>query len=481
MASRSVAIACGVASIVGALALPLWHVGIGWFVAGVAVAAAGLVARMDEPPPAPEPARTGGDRAWRIAAATAALILLAVPAVRAAPWLAAICVGTGVALGAYAVVGGRTWRDLLTAVFAWAPATVPALEWVATGSRGRKLPQALAGLAVGVVLVLIFGGLFVNADSAFADLISGWLTDFSPAELARVVVGLLVAGLAAAVTAYLATRTRAERVEREWRRPLGTVEWAMPVAMLDVLFAIFVFVQITVLFGGRDYVLRAGGPDFADYARSGFAALIVVTALSLAVLAGLALWARRDTPGQRLALQVLGGLLCLLTLVVVASALTRLLTYVNAYGFTRTRMLGFAGEVWLGSVVLLVGIAGVGLRATWLPRAVVGAWVAVVLALAAVNPEALMARTHIQSRDHGGYTLDYNFLGSLSTDAADDLRPCYVTTQPWYAWSYSYSHAMAFCNIVKPGRDEDPGQWRHDGQGWRVPGQPPIADMGRTG
>jgi hypothetical protein len=200
----------------------------------------------------------------------------------------------------------------------------------------------------------------------------------------------------------------------------------------------------------------------------------------LVVLAGLALWARRDTPGQRVALQVFGGLLCLLTLVVVASALTRLLTYVDAYGFTRTRLLGFAGEVWLGSVLVLVGIAGVGLRATWLPRTVVGAWVAVVIALAAVNPEAVMARTHIQSRVQGGYTLDYDFLRSLSTDAADEMRPCWMSGQPWYAWSYSYAHAMSICGIAPPDQREVPGQ-RHDGQGWRGPGQPPIADMGRTG
>ncbi|MDT5029202.1 MAG: hypothetical protein QOE61_5628 [Micromonosporaceae bacterium] len=81
-------------------------------------------------------------------------------------------------------------------------------------------------------------------------------------------------------------------------------------------------------------------------------------------------------------------------LVIVAPALTRLSLYADAYGFNLPRLLAYAGEAWLGIIFVLLLIAGVRLRGAWLPRAMVVSAVAVLIALAAVNPEAQMARTY---------------------------------------------------------------------------------------
>ena len=75
---------------------------------------------------------------------------------------------------------------------------------------------------------------------------------------------------------------------------------------------------------------------------------------------------------DRLLLRVLLGTLAVCTLAIVASAVRRLSLYEDAYGFTRLRVLVGAVELWLGVVYLLVVLAGVRLRAGWLPRAVAG-------------------------------------------------------------------------------------------------------------
>ena len=207
-----------------------------------------------------------------------------------------------------------------------------------------------------------------------------------------------------------------------------------------------------MLFAGDDFVLRPGGPDYAVYARGGSAQLGVVTILTLGVLAVLARWAGRWSRLELGLLRLLGGVLCGLTLVVVASALTRLNLYAHAYGFTVPRLLAFAGQVWVGLVVLLVATAGVRLRAAWLPRAVAAAAVAVLLGLVAVNPDAVIART-VLSRVDGPYPVDYAYLRTLSADAIDVLRGTSLETQncpwrpvdlepdPWYAYNYGRSHA----------------------------------------
>jgi hypothetical protein len=173
------------------------------------------------------------------------------------------------------------------------------------------------------------------------------------------------------------------------------VEWAVPVGLLVALFAVFVADQLAALFGGADYVLRTAGLTYAQYARSGFWQLLVVTALTLVVIAVTATRADRSTPAARTWVRCLLGALACLTLVIVASALSRMWSYQQAYGFTVLRLGVQTCEVWLGAVYLLVIAAGVRIRLHWLPRAAVASCLVALLGLAVVNPEGLVARQNV--------------------------------------------------------------------------------------
>lgn len=198
---------------------------------------------------------------------------------------------------------------------------------------------------------------------------------------------------------------------REWSR----LEWAIPVALVDLLFATFAIVQFTVLFGGHDHVLDPDGPTYAQYACGGFMELAAVTLLTLAVVA--AVLSRVTSDDGRLA-RVLVGLLCGLTLVIVGSALRRMQLYVEAFGFTRTRLLATAVIIWLGLILLL-------LLAVWrravLPRLTLAAGALVLLGLAALNPDRVVAQTVIGRWEHDGH-LDAPYLASLSLDALPALE-----------------------------------------------------------
>ena len=108
----------------------------------------------------------------------------------------------------------------------------------------------------------------------------------------------------------------------------------------------------------------------------------------------------------------------MLTLVVVASALYRMHVYQEAYGFTRLRLLVDVFEGWLGLLVLGVMAAGVGLRGWWLPRAAVLTGAVALLGLAAINPDAWIARNNLEREDVSTTPLDVDYLlYSLSADA----------------------------------------------------------------
>ena len=95
----------------------------------------------------------------------------------------------------------------------------------------------------------------------------------------------------------------------------------IPLALLNTLFLIFVGVQFAVLFGGHDRVLETTGLTYAEYARSGFWQLLVVTGLTFVVIATAWRFAEVRTRRDSIVLRFLLGALLCLTLVVLFSAI----------------------------------------------------------------------------------------------------------------------------------------------------------------
>ena len=212
------------------------------------------------------------------------------------------------------------------------------------------------------------------------------------------------------------------------------------------MFAAFLVAQATVIFGGHDYLERTTGLTYADYVHEGFGQLTVATALTLLVIWAAARKAPRETPTDRLRLRAALGLLCVQTLVVVASALYRMHVYQEAYGFTELRLLVDVFEGWLGLLVLAVVAAGVTLKAAWLPRFALLSGAGLVLALAAINPDAWIAQRNVDRYAETG-DLDWAYLRGLSDDAVpvlttlpDDVRGCVLdgrtqADDDWLEWN----------------------------------------------
>ena len=108
--------------------------------------------------------------------------------------------------------------------------------------------------------------------------------------------------------------------------------------------------------------------------------------------------------------------LCLLTLVVLASALKRLGLYEDAFGFTRLRFAAHAILLWLGAIFVLVLVA----RAAWLPRAALGITGATILLFALADPDRRIAEHNVQRYDRIG-VLDRAYVAGLSADAIPAL------------------------------------------------------------
>jgi hypothetical protein len=365
--------------------------------------------------------RAGADRfGW--AAATVAL--LGVGTFRAAGWLFLLCLFTATVTGALALVSGRSLRSIAAAYTMPAIAAFRAMPWLVRSAAGIRRPAGTANVrvaatvSVSVALLIVFGALFASADAAFAEAVSHLVPDVNAGSTFRWIFVFVVAGMLLGGAAFLRSGSPdLSKLDATEGRKLNPFEWAVPIGALVLLFAGFVAVQLTVLFGGNGHVLQTDGLTYAQYARGGFWQLSFVTGLTLVVLAGAARWAPREKPADRLLLRVLLGALAGLTLVIVASALHRMNVYAETYGLTRMRLLVACCEAWFGLVLLLVMAAGLRIRAVWLPKVAVAAAVFALLGLAAANPDGMIAGYNIKQDRR----LDLAYLGRLSPDAVPAL------------------------------------------------------------
>ncbi|MEW9547274.1 DUF4153 domain-containing protein [Nonomuraea sp. NPDC050783] len=445
--------AAGGAGVFAAVALPQAQVGLGIVLVAMVLGAAALPAVVRRMTP------------WTLAFGVTAYWLVSMAAVRDADWLVGILLVGGAGLGALAVSGAGTgWLGVLRGGASVLLALGPVPWFLAAPlkrltARRRILP-ALAATGITVVLLLVFGLLFSSADAVFASYAGRLMTAPAWMESApvRIVLFVVFAVLLAAVV-LVALRPVADPVGPGRRFAVSGSVWAVPLTAVNLLFASFVAVQITALFGGNTWVLRTAGLTYAEYARQGFFQLVVVSVFVLgivAVAAGLLRTGRRE----RWVLAGLLGVLCGLTMVVLASALHRMNLYTDAYGLSRLRLSVQATVWWLGAVFALVLLAGAarlaGRGSGWLPRTIVLVTGLGLGAFAMVNPDLRVAYTQVEVR--GVANLDSDYLGDLGAEAVPALdrlpepqRSCVLADvvraneldrpDPWNGWNLARARA----------------------------------------
>ncbi len=415
---------------------------------------------------------------FTLACAGLCALLAATTAVRDADWIVVLCLLAGGGLCMVGVTRGRRLGGFVLAGVAWPLAGLRGLPWL-----GRTL-ASLTGLGRGAALLrtavwsllglVVFGALFASADALLAEWADTLIPDLRVDTLVARLFTTVAVGGAVLAAAYLALDP--PRVDRDAGAPRPVdrrFEWLAPVLVVNGVFAAFLVAQSTVVFGGDDYLQRTTGLTYAEYATQGFGQLTVATALTLLVVWAAGRKAPRVTPEDRAWLRASLGLLCLQTLVVVASALYRMDVYQDAYGFTRLRLLVDVFEGWLGLVVLAILAGGVALRAAWLPRFALVTGVVALLGLAALNPDAWIAERNLDRYAETG-KVDWGYLRGLSDDAVPaltrlpaDLAPCALggrdaADDGWLEWNLGRARAAdapvvpaAGARTPCPGSDSD--------------------------
>jgi len=235
-----------------------------------------------------------------------------------------------------------------------------------------------------------------------------------------------------------------------------------PVTILCVIYVVFFAATGATLFAA--FTAHGGQFDYADYARGGFFQLILVATINLVVLGVARLFVQRNDGAYPRAMRALGAITSVLTLLLVVTAMSKLVLYADHFGLTRLRLytIWFTGVLFV--VFVLVGVWHVHRFNVGRPILIFS--VVAFLALQWANTEGIIADYNVNRYLNGSvHTIDVDYLSrSLSAAAVPalvDLRdnatdPAvsgqaasalnrlaanHTDAQPWTSWNWQWARA----------------------------------------
>ncbi len=288
-------------------------------------------------------------------------------------------------------------------------------------SRTQKEQTTLSHVTKGIVMTIpilaIFLSLFSSADLIFQTYVSD-LISIEPETVSRSILALIVTIIFIGAYAYSFQEKESLLTPQQTTKnySIGNIERSILMGSVNVLFFIFIVVQLTYLFGGES-AISAQGFTYAEYARRGFFELIAVAIVSFLLLLVTEKYSIKKEIGHTAGFKILGSFLVVQVMLIIISALIRLSLYEEAYGFTTSRLYGHAC-IYLLVVTFCLLVYKIH-RDTRENVFAFRVFISIALFLAVMNilnPDTFIARRNMERFTATG-KLDVEYLGRLSDDA----------------------------------------------------------------
>ncbi len=325
------------------------------------------------------------------------------------------------------------------------------------GERPAHGHRVWLGIALAIPALLVFGALLTSADADFEYLI----TDVLAIKFWTLIGhAALIAFLTWTIGGWLRGRYCGMDIGLPTtlfpnRPSLGITEVAILLGAVDLLFGVFVVLQLPHFFGGHAAVIATPALTYAQYARRGFFELITVATLSLPLLLGTDWLFSGQRPTEKRTVRILSIVMIALVGVMLASAMHRLSLYMDAYGLTTSRINAAAVLIWVALALVLFCATVFRGKRDLLPFAMIIAGFIVLLGVNAINPDALVARVNLgrMTTDHA---FDPVYTARLSADAVPVLLEALPALSPEHRSVVAEQLLRRYSSAVP---DEDIRSW----------------------
>ena len=330
-----------------------------------------------------------------------------------------------------AYIAGDFFNQVLVVPFSNFASCFGAIKTLFAGSqKGKSLLSGALGILLMVPVLAVVINLLIEADAAFAGLVEGLQFNISLDILLQIILGIPVAcylfgliygNLNGRHTSSVTVES-VDKMASAFRFAPGVTVYSA-LAALNLVYIVFFLSQLTYLFSAFNNRL----PElmtYAEYARRGFFELCAVAGINLAVIAAAHLIAKREK-GRILQLETIA--LCLFTLMLIITAVSKMVMYIDTFGLTQLRVY----TTWFMIVLFFIfAVTAIRQFKTFnAAKAMIVGFVIFFLALSYSNVDGRIAAYNIDRYKNGTLeSLDVQALTELSDAAVPYMYDLYLDT-----------------------------------------------------
>ncbi len=255
--------------------------------------------------------------------------------------------------------------------------------------KQSALGKILVGVVCAVPALFVIIPLLASSDTAFNGMIDALISNSIP-TLAKIILGLV---FAAVVISYGLTlkKGRFDNVKAPQINGVDSIYIISFLSVVSLAYLLYLFSQLAYFFSAFAAILPDGYEfTLSGYARRGFFELCAIAVINFViVLLSILLSSKKGTTNT--AVKVLCTFIAIFTLIISATAISKMVLYIDAYGMTVLRLTTSAFMIFLiivfASLLLRIYIPEIKVIKTALFTAA-----AVLLILGTVNVNAVAAK-----------------------------------------------------------------------------------------
>ena len=231
-----------------------------------------------------------------------------------------------------------------------------------SGKVGKGVLMVFLGLAIAFIPCLIVI-ILLCYDEGFNRMLDTVL-DFGSSDVPEILKNIILAFPMALLLFGMLYSGKSRRFsdilnEEKCKKAQGIMGFAPSILCVSAVIP-FVFVYILFFVSQLDWYLSAFGgalPEgmtYASYAKNGFFQLCTVSVINFVIIICVSVFGKKNEGKVPLSIRIVNAVFSLATLVLIATAFSKMVIYIEAYGLTLLRVLPSAFMVFLAIVFLMM-------------------------------------------------------------------------------------------------------------------------------
>ncbi len=258
----------------------------------------------------------------------------------------------------------------------------------------KAIGKVLIGLVCAIPVLIIVIPLLISSDDAFRGMMSN-ISGNTFSTILKAIFGIILSLFAISYGFSLKTG-RITKVKEGKFTGVENVYIISFLSAIAVCYLLYLFSQLAYFFSAFKGFLPDGDITYAQYARKGFFEMCIIAVINLGLVFFSMLLAKKQNGKVCAGLQIIATFISVFTLIIIATAISKMVLYISEYGMTILRITTSAFMLFLAvvfiSVILRIYITKINIVKTALLSAGL-----IVMLLGTVNVNAICAKYNYEA------------------------------------------------------------------------------------